>query len=164
MMILVYRRSQRAWSVWQQKCSLCSHSIDNNWATTKAPKFVQNTKSIWKAPALIGLIWMFHIFRNVSRPPPETQTRKCFLGECGLFFSRLAYRGKNVCILWQEEEDRKEETRHEEIKGGEGGEEEMNGADTGGAKASYSEAPMIFFILFLESFCCGPSILFRGLR
>lgn len=43
---------------------------DNNRAATKAPKFVLNTESIWKSPAL-SLIWMFHIFRNASCPPPQ---------------------------------------------------------------------------------------------
>lgn len=55
--------------------------FDNSPAATKAPKFQQNTESIWKAPALKSLIWMFHIFRNVSCPPPQTQTRKWF--SCG---------------------------------------------------------------------------------
>lgn len=58
---------------------------------------------------------MFHIFRNVSHPPLQTQTRKRFgfLRECGLFFSHLTHGCKNVCRLQKKrEQDRGKEQMH----------------------------------------------------
>lgn len=61
------------------RCWLCELSIDNSAATTKASKLLHNTASLWKAPVLISLIWMFRIFRNAPCPPPQTQTGNSWL-------------------------------------------------------------------------------------
>lgn len=128
-----------------QKLVIVRTLADNNQATTKAPKFALNTESIWKCPAL-SLIWMFHIFRNASWPPPQTQMRKRFglLGECGLFFSPLTHGRKNVCRLREKREG--EEDRGEERKTQREGKQERMGRGRNGWMEIQEEQSLFIFL------------------